>query len=335
MSKIGVIGSGAWGLTLATLLSRNGHDVLVWCHNDKVKKEINERHTLKSFFSDTHLPESIRGTVDLTKAVNGADFVLLVVASHFYRSMAQKLRSVLQPSQIIISATKGLEENTHKRMSEIAAEEMGPEVLSRYVVLSGPNLSKEIMKGLPATAVAASSHIEAAQKVQKLLSYERFRVYTHTDVIGVELGGTLKNIIALAAGIVDGLKLGDNAKSALMVRAAVEMVRLAVALGAEQDTLLGLSGMGDMITTCSSPFSRNHQVGVKLAKGWSLEKILKSMKAVAEGVKTAKATYELAQAKHVDMPITEQVYKVLYEGRSPKDSIFDLMMRDPKSEKQV
>jgi glycerol-3-phosphate dehydrogenase (NAD(P)+) len=267
--------------------------------------------------------------------VNGADFVLVVVASHFYRSMAQRLKTVLRPDQIIISATKGLEESTLKRMSEIAAEEMGAEILSRYVVLSGPNLSKEIMKGLHATAVAASQNMDAAAKVQKLLSYEAFRVYTHSDVIGVELGGTLKNVIALAAGIVDGLKLGDNAKSALMVRASVEMSRLATALGAEQATLMGLSGMGDMITTCSSPFSRNHQVGVKLAKGWSLEKILKSMKAVAEGVKTANATYRMAQSKHIDMPITEQVYKVLYEGKSPKEAMFDLMMRDPKSEKQV
>jgi len=333
MSKVAVIGSGAWGLTLATLLAGNGHEVIIWCHSDAVKKEINERHTLRYFFSNTKVPRTIHATVDLSKAVKGADHILLVVASHFYRSMLSRLKPLLTAEQVIISATKGLEESSLKRMSEVAADELGAGILSRFVVLSGPNLSKEIMQGLPAAAVAASAGLDAARKVQLLLNNSKFRVYTHTDTVGVELGGTLKNVIAIAAGIVDGLGLGDNAKAALMVRAGVEMTRLAVGMGAEQSTLMGLSGMGDMIATCSSKFSRNHQVGVKLAKGLPLEKILKNMKAVAEGVTTTSAVYRLAQIKQIDMPITEQIYKVLYSGKSSQNAILDLMLRDPKSEK--
>ena len=335
MAKVGIIGSGAWGLTLATLLARQGHEVQVWCHNEAVKKEINERHTLKYFFSETKFPKNIRGTVDLGKAVNNADFVLLVVASHFYRSMAKALKPLLQPNQIVISATKGLEEGTLKRMSEVACDELGPDILKRYVVLSGPNLSKEIMNGLPAAASAASLDAVSASKVQELLNSTLFRVYTNSDLIGVELGGTLKNVIALAAGIADGLKVGDNSKAALIVRGAVEMARLSKALGADLQTLMGLSGMGDLIATCSSKFSRNHSLGAKLAKGQKLEHILKSMKAVAEGVKTAKVAYQLAKQKNIPMPITEQVYQILYENKSPKVALDDLMSRDPKSEKII
>ncbi|MBU0581001.1 MAG: NAD(P)-dependent glycerol-3-phosphate dehydrogenase [Candidatus Margulisbacteria bacterium] len=332
VAKIGIIGSGAWGLTLGKLLFQNNHDVIVWCHNDKVKKEISEKHTLKSFFSSMTLPGEIKATTNLAEAVEQAGFIVLVVASHFYRKMAKELKPLLKAEQIIVSATKGLEEDNLKRMSEVAVEELGGEILERFVVLSGPNLSKEIINNHPAAAVVAGKNIKQAEKVQNIFSSKIFRVYTSTDIVGVELGGTLKNVIAIAAGIADGLKFGNNSKAALMVRGAAEIVRLSIALGSQPITLMGLSGMGDLIATCTSNYSRNHQVGEKLAKGKSLKQILKSMKAVAEGIKTSKAVYKLAQQKNIEMPIVEQVYKVLYEEKSPQQAINDLMTRDPKAE---
>lgn len=332
MAKIGVIGSGAWGLTLAKLLHQNKHEVLIWCHNEKIKKELNEKHTLKSFFSNINLPDEIKGTLDLKKALADVDLVVLVVASQFYRKMVKAVGALLKPEQILVSATKGLEEGTLKRMSEIAMEELGADIADRFVVLSGPNLSKEIMSDHPAAAVAACKKIENAEKVQNIFSSKKFRVYTNTDVVGVELGGTLKNVIAIAAGIGDGLKYGNNSKATLMVRGGAEIVRLAVALGAKHTTLMGLSGMGDLIATCSSKYSRNHQVGEKLAKGKKIEEILKGLNAVAEGINTAKAVYKIAKNNKVEMPITEQVCKVLFERKDPQQAIIDLMTRDPKAE---
>ncbi|MFC1517696.1 NAD(P)H-dependent glycerol-3-phosphate dehydrogenase [Candidatus Margulisiibacteriota bacterium] len=333
MAKIGVIGAGAWGITLAKLLDQNQQEVTIWCHDEKAKHDLDKKHSLFALFSSTKLPKKVKTSTDLAKIVTGSDILVLVVASHFYRKMIKALKPILKPEQVLISATKGLEEDSMKRMSEVAAEELGESILERFVVLSGPNLSKEIRRGHPAAAVAACKNMQQAEKVQEIFSGKRFRVYSHTDVRGVELGGTLKNIIAIASGIADGFRFGTNSKAALMVRGAVEMGRLAVALGAEPETLMGLAGMGDLIATCSSKLSRNHQVGEELAKGRSLVRILKGMSAVAEGVKTTKAVYKLAQQKGIELPITEQVYQVLYKEKSPKQAICDLMARDPKSEK--
>jgi glycerol-3-phosphate dehydrogenase (NAD(P)+) len=330
ITTIGVIGSGAWGITLAKVLCQNSYRVILWCHNEQIEEEQNKNDYLKEFLA----AKTLVTTTELTKAVEGSEALLLVVASHFYRLIAADLKPLIKPDQLIISATKGLEELSHQRMSEIAFKELGKNIADRYVVISGPNLSAEILNDQPAAAVAAGKNKENAELVQELFNSSLFRVYTSNDIVGVELGGTLKNVIAIAAGIADGLQYGNNAKSALMIRGIYEMSRLALALGAKPQTLLGLSGMGDLITTCSSKLSRNHQVGEKLAEGQNLQEILKNMKAVAEGIKTTKAVWQLAQEHKIEMPITEQIYQVLYNNKAPKLAISDLMNRKPKSEIQ-
>ena len=317
MSRIAVIGAGAWGTTLSILLAEKGHEVKLWVYEKELVPKLKET-----------LPVTIDLTTDLA-ATAGSEYYLLVVPTQFLRSVAKQLKKTIGRDAIIVSAGKGIEIASLKVPLEIIGEEISNENL---VALSGPNLSAEIAKGLPAAAVAAAKDISLARAVQELMMLERFRVYTNDDPLGVQLGGALKNVIAIAAGIVDGLGLGNNAKAGIMIRGLAEITRLGVAMGAQAKTFAGLSGMGDLITTCASNLSRNHTVGEQIAKGKKLDEILACMNEVAEGVPTAKAALALGEKYKIDLPLTREVYRALYEGKSPYQAITDLMTRASKSE---
>ena len=325
---ISIIGAGAWGTTLSILLAEKGLPVKLWVYEKELAEIIKEFRENKWFLPGFPVPSNIDVT-SVEKEAAKADYLFFAIPSVHLRSVAKKFSRDINKNTILISATKGLEKESLKRMSEVLKDELGNK---NICVLSGPNLSREIAKGLPAASVVASKDEKISKAVQKLLMMERFRIYTNTDVIGVELGGTLKNIIALAAGIADGLELGDNAKAGLMVRGMTEIKRLGTALGAKTETFTGLSGIGDLVTTCSSKLSRNHQVGERLAKGEKLKKILESTKDVAEGVPTTKAAKKLSLKHKVEMPITNQVHAVLFEEKDPYKAIADLMARAPKGE---
>ena len=325
MTKVCVIGAGAWGTTLALLLAEKGHAVSLWAFEKDLIKEIRKTRENKRFLPGFQLPENI----EITAKIDPVEIYFFAVPTQFLRSTARSHKEAINPRAIIVSASKGIEEKTLKLPLEILAEELKNNALC---ALSGPNLSSEIAKGLPAASVAASKNKAVAKKVQDSLMLERFRVYTNNDVIGVQLGGALKNIIAVAAGIADGLDLGNNAKAALMIRGSVEITRLGVALGAKAEPFAGLSGMGDLVTTCSSQLSRNHFVGEQIAKGKKLPEILKGMKDVAEGVPTAAAALALGRQHKITLPITQEVNAVLYKGKDPYQAIITLMTRSAASE---
>ena len=325
---ISIIGAGAWGTTLSTLLAEKGLPVKLWVYEKELADIIKEYRENKWFLPGFPIPSNIDVTTAQKEAASAGYFIFAIPSVHL-RSVAKQFSGHIKKDSVIISATKGLEQESLKRMSEVLNDELENK---NICVLSGPNLSREIAKGLPAASVAASKDEKISKAVQKLLMMERFRIYTNTDVVGVELGGTLKNIIALAAGITDGLELGDNAKAGLMVRGMAEITRLGTALGAKAETFTGLSGIGDLVTTCSSKLSRNHQVGERLAKGEKLKKILGDMKDVAEGVPTTKAAKKLSQKHKIEMPILNQVHAVLFEEKDPYKAITDLMTRTPKGE---
>jgi len=328
MSKLSVIGAGAWGTTLSILAAENKHSVTIWSYEEDVAKSINELRENKKYLNGFQLPQNIDSTTDLKKAAS-CDIIILSTPSQYLRETLRNAARFVKKDALIISAVKGLEIETQKRMSEVVKEELPCE---KIAVISGPNISKEIARGLPAATVAASADIEIAKLVQQILNSSRFRVYTNTDVTGAELGGALKNVIAIAAGVADGLMLGNNAKSALMVRGITEIMRLGVAMGGKSETFSGLSGIGDLITTCESTLSRNHQVGVEIAKGRKLNEIITKMYDVAEGVPTSKAAREISRKLKIEMPITEEVYSVLYEKKDPFKAISSLMQRELKNE---
>lgn len=330
MVKAAIIGCGAWGTTLAKILAENGHDALIWCHSAEIAQQINA-HENKTLLPEIILPENIRGTTELTEALQNANLAVLVTASQYYRQTAEKIRELLPPGCLLLSATKGLDETSDKRLSEVLYETL-PAHQEKIAVLSGPNISREIAEQKISLSVIASKNKNTAETIQKLFNNNYFRVYTNDDVTGTEIGGTVKNIIAIAAGMIDGLNLGNNAKAATLVRGMVEISRLAVALGGKSETVFGLTGMGDLITTCSSSLSRNHHVGVELAKGKTLSKILQGMKAVAEGVPTAKLVHTLAKKLNISMPISEQIYAILYENKSVEQALNELMRRTLKPE---
>jgi len=318
MSRIGIIGAGAWGTTLSILLAENKHEVCLWTYEKDVFKDIADYHENKKYLPGFPLSALITPATDLNEAAAGKELVIISVPTQFLSKLG--LPSVKAP---VLSASKGIDEETLR---------LPHEMIGADAVISGPNLAKEIAAGKPAATVVASSNLDTAKKIQKMLSSEKFRVYTNDDVVGVELGGALKNIIAIAAGAADGFGLGDNAKSALLIRGIAEMTRLGVSLGARAQTFSGLSGMGDLITTCSSSLSRNHYVGYELAKGKKLKEILASMKDVAEGVPTCRAAVKLALKQKIEMPITVEVHKVLFEGKDPYTALTSLMSRAPTSE---
>ncbi|MBN1161182.1 MAG: NAD(P)-dependent glycerol-3-phosphate dehydrogenase [Dehalococcoidales bacterium] len=330
MQKVAVIGTTSWGTTLATLLSKKGIEVRLWARTlreaNKIKKKGSDR------FPDIPLPKEIIITHKMDEALDGVNAVILAVPSATMRENISRASKYVGKNTIIISASKGMEIGSNKRMSEVIADEINPRFHANICVLSGPQLAREIMNDRPAAAVVAAEDMNTAKKAQKLLTVEHFCVFTNGDVIGVELGGSLKNILALGAGIADGLGYGDNAKAAFMTRGLTEITALGMALGANPLTLSGLAGLGDVITTCASPLSRNHYVGVELAKGRPLEEILESMHQVAEGVNTTLVAHNLAQQLGLEMPFTEKIYEVLFENAEPAKAALVMMGGNAKHE---
>lgn len=335
MKRIAVLGAGSWGTVLANLLLKNGHEVTLWTHKPAQAAEITQQHTNQHYLPDFVLEPELTATADLKTALVGADVVLFVVPTNATREVAKKVvagLTELQQRPIIVHASKGLEQQTHKRLSEVLAEEMPAATRQAIVVLSGPSHAEDVAAGDITSLTAASNDLAAAETIQQLFMNDYFRVYTNTDVIGVEMGAALKNVIAIGAGALHGLGYGDNTKAALMTRGLAEISRLGVAFGAEPLTFIGLSGVGDLIVTCTSVHSRNWRAGNQLGQGESLAAVLKNMGMVVEGVATTKAAYELAQQKHVDMPITTVIYHVLYEQKDIGTEIATLMKRAGKME---
>jgi glycerol-3-phosphate dehydrogenase (NAD(P)+) len=323
MQKVAVIGTTSWGITLAILMCNKGHEVRVWARTQKEAVKVSKKGCDR--FPDIVIPEKITITNDIKAVMDDAAAVLLPVPSSTMRQNISIIAPHLTKSMIIISAAKGLEIGSNKRMSEVIAEEINPKFHGNICALSGPQLAKEIVHGRPAASVVAATDKGAANKAQKILSCANFCVFTNTDIIGVELGGSLKNILALGAGIADGLDLGDNAKAAYITRGLTEITALGMALGGNPLTFSGLAGIGDVITTCASPLSRNHFVGVELAKGKALADILESMNEVAEGVNTTLVAHNIAQKLGLEMPITEKIYQVLYENADCQQAALTLM----------
>ena len=331
ISRVAVIGTGSWGTTLAVLLAQKGLPVTLWARTEDEAVRLQAARENRDFVPGLKFPAELFITAALDRALDRCALVLLVVPAQTLRENVRRARDFLPREAIILSCAKGLEIGTTRRMSEIIAEEM-PAHANQVAVMSGPHLHREIADGLPAAGVVASRNPDVARFVQTMMNMPRFRLYTHDDVIGVELGGALKNIIAIAAGAVDGFGFGDNTKATVMTRGLAEIARLAVAAGAHPLTLAGLAGMGDLIATCASPHSRNHQVGERLARGESIATIRATMKMVAEGVPTAKAALQLAQPLGIELPITEQVHAVTFDNKEPRQAVTDLMTRAAKAE---
>jgi glycerol-3-phosphate dehydrogenase (NAD(P)+) len=326
-----VLGDGAWGTAIALLLAANpDHRVTLWSAREENGRILRERRENVRLLPGVTIPESITLTTDIAEAVFQADLWIASIPTVYLRATLQPLAPALKADRPVLSLAKGLENETFLRPTEILRQVLG---VRRVAVLSGPSHAEEVSRGLPTTVVAASDDLDLACWIQQLFSTERFRVYTNLDVVGVELGGALKNIIGIAAGISDGLGFGDNAKSALLTRGLVEMARFGVALGAEHATFFGLAGLGDLITTCISRHGRNRHVGERLARGEKLGDILPTMKMVAEGVYTTRSVYFKAGKMGIEMPITQEVYRVLYEGKDPRSAVSDLMLREPKGER--
>ncbi len=330
LAKVAVVGTGAWGTTLAVSLARAGRSVTLYCRSAEECDTLRAERENKRKLPGIKLPPTLQFSADPAIAFDGAAVVFFVVPSQSMRANASALASYIAAGSIAVSAAKGLELGSGLRMSEILAHELGDRVA--VAALSGPNLAQEIAEGRAATTVVAASKSAIAERVQDALISPRLRVYTNTDLIGVELCGALKNIIALGAGIADGLEAGDNAKSALITRGLAEMARLGIAAGANLFTFAGLAGLGDVIATCASRYSRNRFLGQELAKGRALDEVLASMGHVAEGVTTTQVAVKLARAYKVEMPITEQLYTVLFAGKSPLTALNDLMTRERKDE---
>lgn len=331
ITSVAVIGTTSWGTTLAALLARKGVSTSLWARTAEEAALLQRDRENRQRLPGIPLPPSLNITSDLEAALAPAGLIILAVPSQTMRSNLRALSSFLRPGVVLLSAAKGLEVDTAKRMSEVIREEIGS-MAAPICVLSGPNLSREIATGQPTTTVVAGPDLMVAQRVQEVLLTSVFRVYTHTDVVGVELGGALKNIIAIDAGLADGLGYGANGKAAFITRGLAEITRLGVACGANPLTFAGLAGLGDLIATCYSPLSRNHYVGEELAKGRKLDDILASIPHVAEGINTTIAALKLAARYGVEMPISEKTYQVLFEGLDPRRAVMDLLLREPKHE---
>lgn len=330
--NIGVIGAGSWGTALANLLALKGAIVDLWVFEEDVKRQMEEKLENETFLQGIKLSPNIKPTCDLEKVSSGKDLLLLVVPSHVMRETAEKIKSYVSPHTILVSASKGIENQTYLTMSGILKEIMPFIPEKNFAVLSGPSFAREVGEMSPTVVTAASSDPDVAGFVQQIFATPYFRVYKNTDVIGVELGGALKNVIAIAAGISDGLNLSLNTRAAVITRGLAEIRRLGLKFGADPNTFLGLSGVGDLLLTCTGELSRNHTVGKLLGEGKSLSRILSEMKMVAEGVKTARSVYNLAMKLEVELPICEEIYHILYDGYSPREAVHRLMTRTLKDE---
>lgn len=328
MSKIGVIGSGTWGTALAVLLTGNGHEVELW---SAVPAEVEALTATRRHpnLGDTPIPEKIRVTGDIEQAMKDKELLVLSVPSVYVRETARRMAPFLKEGQVITNVAKGIEDTTLKNLSEIIEEELPT---ARVTVLSGPSHAEEVSRGLPTTCVAGAHRRQDAELVQNLFMSPVFRVYTSPDMLGIELGGALKNVIALAAGIADGLGCGDNTKAALITRGIAEITRLGTAMGGSPETFSGLTGIGDLIVTCASMHSRNRRAGILIGKGYTMDEAMNEVKMVVEGVYSARAARALSQKYQVSMPIVEQVNEVLFDRKPAKDALYDLMLRDRRAE---
>ena len=330
--RIAVLGAGSWGTTLAILLANNSHDVSLWSYRESYTEDIRTSRVNPSFLPGVTIPESVFATGDLHMAVEGRSMIVGAVPSQYLRSVVAGLRGVDFRGVTVVNVAKGIENGTLMTMSEMLHDTLPHLPSNNIATLSGPSHAEEVSKGIPTTVVAASLDPGTAQKVQTAFMTPRFRVYASTDLRGVEIGGSLKNVIAIAAGIIDGANLGDNTKAAVMTRGIAEIARVGVAMGAHLRTFSGLSGIGDLMVTCMSRHSRNRHVGVEIGKGRKLADILSEMVMIAEGVATAQSAYDLSRKVGVETPIIAEVHKILFEGKDPLVACHDLMTRDPKGE---
>ena len=328
MSYIAVIGAGSWGTTLACLLAEKRYDVSLWAYEKEIVDEINGSRVNSIYLSDVILPVNLKATNNIRDAVKEAHYVLNVVPTQFTRSIFKEAEKYISKDAVIISASKGIEQGTLLTVSAILKDITGRKI----AVLSGPSFAKEVLKKLPTAVTLAAENADFSLQLQEIFNTHYFRVYTHTDVLGVELGGALKNVIAIASGISDGLGLGHNARAALITRGLAEIIRLGERMGADKRTFSGLSGLGDLVLTCTGHLSRNYSVGVSLGKGMKLKDILSSTKSVAEGVATALSAFELSLKYGVEMPVVKQVYEVIYKDENPAEAVKMLMNRALKAE---
>ncbi len=329
MAKAGVIGSGSWGTALARVLSKNGHEVTLWSRREEESRMLREERENKSKLPGVKLPDDILCTTDLEQTVEGKDILVLATASPSIRSMAKKMAPYVAAGQLIVDVSKGIEESTLMILTDVIAQEI-PQC--RAAVLSGPSHAEEVGRDIPTTVVAGAKDRETAEYIQNLFMNKVFRVYTSPDMLGIELGGALKNVIALAAGAADGLGCGDNTKAALITRGIAEMSRLGVAMGGHIETFNGLTGIGDLIVTCASMHSRNRRAGILIGQGKTMQEAMDEVKMVVEGVNSAKAAKTLAEKYGIDMPIVQEVNQVLFEGKTAREALADLMLRDKKIE---
>ncbi len=329
MEKIGIIGAGSWGTALSVLLHNNGHQITIWSALEDEVKMLDENREHASKLPGVRIPRDILITADLKKTIEENDLLILAVPSPFTRSTAHRMRPYVRPQQIIVNVAKGIEEETLMTLSQIIQEEI-PQ--ANVCVLSGPSHAEEVGRGIPTTCVVSAREQETAEYLQNIFMSQVFRVYTTPDILGVELGGSLKNVIALAAGAADGLGYGDNTKAALITRGIGEIARLGVRMGARLETFYGLSGIGDLIVTCASEHSRNRKAGYLIGQGYTMQEAMDEVEMVVEGVYSAKAAKALAQKYEVDMPVVEAVCSVLFGNHTAKDAVNDLMLRDKKTE---
>lgn len=328
MNKVAFLGGGSFGTALAILLANKGNDISIFDRDSSVVYDINENKRNDKYIKDLEIPQNVTAYLELEKAIDLVDYLVLAIPSHVIRSVSKSLKGILDPKVPIVCIAKGIEEGTDMRLSSVIEEELPNPV----VVLSGPSHAEEVALGIPTTLVASSKDMQYADQIQELFMTSEFRVYTNEDTVGVEVGGAVKNIIALAAGVADGIGYGDNTKAALMTRGMKEISRVGVVLGGKEETFYGLTGMGDLIVTCTSMHSRNRRAGISIGKGNSLDETLAEVGMVVEGVKACRAFYELKEKIGISMPITDALYKVLFEGKDARDSVRELMLRDKKSE---
>lgn len=334
MRRIAVIGAGSWGTALANLLAEKGLDVDLWVREEEVFRQILEKRTNDIFLPGFPLSARLRPVRSFEEALGGKQVALLAIPSHVFREILVSIRPFLPPDISVIIATKGIENDTLMVMSQVAEAVLDKRYMAKFACLSGPTFAREVACQYPTVVAVACRDIGHSKRLQQLFSRDFFRVYAGDDLIGTQLGGALKNVIAIAAGASDGLEFGENARAALITRGLAEMTRLGVAMGSNPHTFAGLAGLGDLVLTCTGDLSRNRTVGLKVGMGIKLEEITRSMRMVAEGVKTARSAYELSQKMGVTMPITREVYRILYEGRDPRDAVRELMLRDLKAERE-
>ena len=331
-NKYAVIGAGSWGTTLANLLAGKGVPVTLWCYEPDLAERMQRTGINDLYLPDVRLADNLSFTSCLKTAVSGKEMLLFVTPSQVTRQVLLQALPDIPPNALVVSASKGIENNSLMLLSQVFEEVLPPQMHKLIGFLSGPSFAKEVSLGMPTAVVAAARDEQVAEKIQQTFSTARFRVYTHSDIIGVELGGAMKNVIALAAGVADGLGFGHNTRAALITRGLAEMTRMGLKLGASAETFAGLAGMGDLVLTCTGDLSRNRSVGIALGQGRKLEDVLKGMNMVAEGVKTTLSAYQLAIKLKVDVPIIEQMYQILYQAKDPRQAVNDLMLRDLKAE---